>query len=163
MSREVVREAILEALPGLRRFALGLTGNSPDADDLLQSTVERALTRAAPREKAEVNKWMFRICRNLWIDELRSRKVREASSDRPESIAEPAGDRGTMIDKLTLREVAAAMEELPEEQRETLSLVAVAGMSYREAAETLQVPAGTVMSRVARARAALAARFDEES
>lgn len=156
-------ETILEALPRLRRFALSLTGNPPDADDLLQSTVERALTRTPPRGKPDAIKWMFRICRNLWIDELRSRKVRETATDDPESLGRPAADAATMVDELTLREVAQAMDELPEGQREVLSLVAVAGMSYREAAEVLQVPAGTVMSRLARARAALAARFDEGS
>lgn len=164
MSRKAVREAILEVLPGLRRFALSLTGNSPDADDLLQSTVERALIRAAPEEKADIGKWMFRVCRNLWIDELRSRKVRQGAAPGPEAIEQMAGaDTGTVISELTFREVTAAMEELPPEQREVLSLVAVSGMSYRETAEILEVPIGTVMSRLARARAALAARFDEDS
>lgn len=155
-----LREAIVEVLPRLRRFALSLTGEPADADDLLQSTVERALSRNAPEGKLEVSKWMFRICRNLWIDEIRSRKVREAVTDRPESIEEPRANTETLINELTYREVVAAMDELPEEQREVLSLVAVSGMTYREAAEVLEVPTGTVMSRLARARAALAARFD---
>lgn len=162
-SEEAVRETILEALPKLRRFALSLAGNPPDADDLLQATVERALTRGAPEGKLEATKWIFRICRNLWIDELRSRKVRAIATDDPEALGEPAADTETMVSELTLREVAAAMDELPEEQRSVLSLVAVAGKTYREAAEILEVPIGTVMSRLARARAALAARFDEGS
>lgn len=160
-NRAAVREAIVEILPRLRRFALSLTGNPADADDLLQDTVERALTRAGPDNKLDVTKWMFRICRNLWIDEIRSRKVRAAVADRPDLIEEPAAGTESMISELTLHEVVAAMDELSEEQREVLSLVAVAGMSYREAAEVLQVPTGTVMSRLARARAALAVRFDE--
>jgi RNA polymerase sigma-70 factor (ECF subfamily) len=156
-----MRGVILEALPKLRRFALSLTGNPPDADDLLQATVERALTRTSPTGKLDATKWMFRICRNLWIDELRSRKVRETATDSPESLGEPAADTETIVSELTFREVLAAMDELPDEQRSVLSLVAVAGMTYREAAEVLEVPIGTVMSRLARARAALAERFDE--
>lgn len=162
-NRAAVREAIVEILPRLRRFALSLTGNPADADDLLQDTVERALTRAGPEGKHDMSKWMFRICRNLWIDEIRSRKVREAVVDCPESIEQPAAGTEAMLNELTFHEVVAAMDELSEEQREVLSLVAVAGMSYREAAEALQVPTGTVMSRLARARAALAVRFDEGS
>lgn len=158
---EAVREAIVDALPKLRRFALGLTGNPADADDLLQSTVERALTRDGPSEKLDAIKWMFRICRNLWIDELRSRKVREVAVPEPEWHGEPATNAETLVNEVTFSEVVAAMDELSEDQRTVLSLVAVEGMSYREAAEILDVPTGTVMSRLARARAALADRFDE--
>lgn len=156
-----LREAIVETLPRLRRFALSLTGEPADADDLLQATVERVLSRGAPEGKLDVTKWMFRICRNLWIDEIRSRKVREADVDDPDSIGKPGAGTEAMINQLTYREVVAAMDELPAEQREVLSMVAVSGMTYREAAETLEVPTGTVMSRLARARAALAERFDE--
>jgi RNA polymerase sigma factor (sigma-70 family) len=156
-----LREAMLEALPGLRRFARSLTGSVHDADDLLQATVERVLGRPVPRE-AQIDKWMFRVCRNLWIDELRARDVRRNAARRLEHAAESAvSGEDVALGELTLREVERAMAALPEEQRAVLGLVAVEGMAYREAAEVLEVPVGTVMSRLARARAALAARLEE--
>lgn len=143
---------ILSELPRLRRFAVSLTGNRPDADDLLQMTVERLLSRPIP-EGTHLLKWSFRICRNLWIDEIRSRKVRN-----PVDVEEVApvlhsedGER-TVMNKLTLVDVDKAMRALPIEQREVISLVAVEGLSYSEASEVLDVPIGTIMSRVSRAR-----------
>jgi RNA polymerase sigma-70 factor (ECF subfamily) len=152
-------EAILEALPRIRRFACSLTGHREDADDLLQATVERVLDRGVP-EGADVSRWMFRVCRNLWIDEVRSRAVRRDAASRPE-LAGGATVRGEAIaeGEVALREVVAAMETLPPDQRAVIALVAVEGLTYREAAEALDVPIGTVMSRLARARAALAARL----
>jgi RNA polymerase sigma-70 factor (ECF subfamily) len=152
---------MLEALPRVRRFAWSLTGNRHDADDLLQSTVERMLTRAMPND-ADVSKWMFRICRNLWIDEIRARDVRLKAAGRAE-LQEPqflAGEE-VVIGELTLREVDRAMAALPDEQREVISLVAVEGLSYREAADVLEVPIGTIMSRLARARSALARDIEQ--
>lgn len=147
---------MLEVLPRLRRFAVSLTGNRHDADDLLQSTVERVLTRAIP-EDVDVSKWMFRVLRNLWIDEIRARDVRLKAAERPEWREDQivAGEEA-VLGELTLREVERAMAALPAEQREVISLVAVEGLSYREAAEVLEVPIGTIMSRLARARAGLA-------
>lgn len=154
-----LREAMLEALPRVRRFARSLTGNAHDADDLLQSTVERTLTRPVA-EDADVSRWMLRICRNLWIDEIRARDVRRKASLRAEVEEAAISGEDVAIGELTLRDVDRAMAALPPEHREVVSLVAVEGVSYREAAEILEVPIGTVMSRLARARAALARRFD---
>lgn len=146
---------MLDALPRLRRFARSLTGNQHDADDLLQSTVERTLTRSMAGD-VDVLKWMFRVCRNLWIDEIRARDVRTKAAARPELWDDPSvAGEDVVIGELSLREVDRAMTELPPEQREVLSLVAVEGFSYREAAEILEVPIGTIMSRLARARGAL--------
>jgi RNA polymerase sigma-70 factor (ECF subfamily) len=157
----LLREAMLEALPRVRRFALSLTGNRHDADDLLQSTVERVLTRAVP-ERADLSKWMFRVCRNLWIDEIRARNVRLKATERPELAEQPlAAGEDPIIGALTLREVDRAMADLPAEQREVISLVAVEGLSYREASDVLDIPIGTIMSRLARARAVLARRFEQ--
>lgn len=154
-----MREAMLQALPGLRRFARSLTGSLHDADDLLQATVERVLTRPLPRE-VHIDRWMFRVCKNLWIDELRARDVRRTAARRMEHAAEPAvSGEDVAVGELTLREVDRAMAALPEEQRAVLALVAVEGMAYKEAAAVLEVPVGTVMSRLARARAALAAQL----
>lgn len=152
------RQELLEILPGLRRFALSLAGNAADGDDLLQATVERLLERGLPDE-AELMPWSIRVCRNLWIDEIRARKVRRAAGVDPalgnDQIISGEAD---IMGKLTLREVQTALYALPDEQRAVLELVAVEGYSYREAAAMLETPIGTVMSRLARARTALVER-----
>ena len=154
------QQELIEILPNLRRFALSLTGTMADADDLLQSTVERVLERGLP-DDAAVLPWTMKVCRNLWIDEIRSRKVRQTASNDPSLADEQivAGE-AEVIGKLSLREVQTALAEMPEEQRAVLLLVAVEGYAYKEAAALLQTPIGTVMSRLARARAALADRID---
>ena len=150
---------MLDALPRVRRFALSLTGNREDADDLLQSTVLRVLGRGLP-EGADVLRWMFRVARNLWIDEVRSRRVRLDAAGRSEPEDEATVDgEDAAIAGLQMREIGDAMTSLPEEQRALLSLVAIEGLTYREAAEVLEIPIGTVMSRLARARAGMAARL----
>lgn len=151
---------MLAALPRLRRFARSLTGNRHDADDLMQTTVERVLERGLP-ENADVTRWMFKVCRNLWIDEVRARDVRQRAAQTPELAEQPTvSGEATAIGELTLREVDTAMAALPEEQRAVVSLVAVEGLTYREAAEVLDTPIGTIMSRLARARAALTERLE---
>lgn len=149
-------------LPNLRRFALSLAGNLADADDLLQSTVERVLVRGLP-DDAELLPWTMKVCRNLWIDEIRSRKVRGNLAKDPTFGDEQvvAGEE-EQIGKLSLREVQGVLAEMPEEQRAVLELVAVEGYSYKQAAEVLDTPIGTVMSRLARARKSLAARIGKE-
>lgn len=150
---------MLEALPRIRRFACSLTGNRDDGDDLLQSTAERVLEHGVP-EGVDLSRWMFRVCRNLWIDEIRSRTVRRDAAARPElSEGGIVSGEDVALGELALREVGEAMQELPEEQRSVIALVAVEGLTYREAADVLEIPIGTVMSRLARARAALAARL----
>jgi RNA polymerase sigma-70 factor (ECF subfamily) len=158
---QAVREAMLEALPRLRRFARSLTGNRHDADDLLHDTVERVLDRGVPQH-VDVARWMFKVCKNLWIDELRAHSVRVKAAAAPELAEEPAvSGESVAFGQLELREVDRALASLPEEQRLVLALVAVEGLTYREAAEVLDTPLGTVMSRLARARAALVARLNE--
>ena len=152
---------LLEGLPRLRRFARSLTGSGHDGDDLMQNTVERVLETGVPAD-ADVLRWLFKVCRNLWIDELRAAQVRRRAAEQGELMAEPAvSGEDVALGELALREVDRAMATLPEEQRVVLALVAVEGLSYREAAEVIDIPIGTVMSRLARARAALAARFAE--
>lgn len=152
---------LLAILPNLRRFALSLTGNMADADDLLQSTVERLLMRGLP-DDVELLPWSLKVSRNLWIDEVRSRKVRQDARDKPEVIGEQVleGERQVM-GEIGLAEVQEVLGRLPEEQRAVLELVAVEGYAYREAAELLEIPIGTVMSRLARARSALVALHTE--
>lgn len=151
-----MKEELIRLAPMLRRFAYSLTGSPQDADDLLQNTLERLLSRGVPAD-VEPAKWAFRVCRNIWIDEYRARKIRQRNAYSLEEIEEPAVDGEQAIyDQITLSEVDAAMNKLPDDQRSVMGLVALQGMSYKEAAETLGIPAGTVMSRLARARIALA-------
>jgi RNA polymerase sigma-70 factor (ECF subfamily) len=106
--------------------------------------------------------WLFRICKNLWIDEQRAKAVRVRAARTHALDAEPSiSGEAVATAELGLREVERALAGLPSEQRAVLSLVAVEGLSYREAAEVLETPIGTVMSRLARARAALADRLGE--
>jgi RNA polymerase sigma-70 factor (ECF subfamily) len=150
-----MKEELLTLMPAIRRFAYSLTGSPHDADDLLQNTIERVLSRGVP-DDVELVKWAFRVCRNLWIDEYRARKVRNNNQAADELLDEQAVDGEKIIcDHITLHQVNHAMDQLPDDQRSILALVAVQGMSYKEVAETLSVPMGTVMSRLARARVAL--------
>ncbi len=149
------REVLMAELGNLRRFCLSLSGTSADADDLLQMTVERILEKGMP-DDADAAKWAYRVCRNAWIDELRSREVRQRyplqmawDTDEAPSAEDDADS------ERALEAVAVALDALPPEQRMALSLVAVEGKSYAEAADILEVPVGTIMSRVARARAQL--------
>ncbi|MCE3253303.1 MAG: polymerase sigma factor [Cellvibrio sp.] len=151
-----LRQELTHIAPMLRRFAYSLTGSAHDADDLLQNTLERLLSRGVP-EEIELAKWAFRVCRNIWIDEYRARKVRQRNAYSLEETEEPFVDGEQAIyNQITLEEVDAAMDKLPADQRSIMALVAVQGMSYKEVAETLGIPPGTVMSRLARARIALA-------
>ena len=150
---------MLDGLPRLRRFARGLTGNTADADDLMQATAEKVLAAGVP-DNVDVLRWMFKVCRNLFIDQMRSREVRRRAAERPELAAEPSiSGEDVALGELSLREVDRAMATLSEDQRAVIMLVAVEGLTYREAAAALDVRIGTVMSRLARARAALAERL----
>ena len=140
-------------LSPLRRFCFSLTGNQADADDLLQSTVEKLLKHAVPAD-AVLESWAFRICRNLWIDEYRSRKVRLAyASAQAEQVSSQSCEQQEQ--QMSLYLIEEAMMQLAAEHQEVLALIAIEGMSYKKAAETLNVPVGTIMSRLARARAQL--------
>jgi RNA polymerase sigma factor (sigma-70 family) len=160
---DLQREGLLAELGGLRKFCLSLTGNSADADDLLQVTVERILNKGMP-EDAHVAKWAFRVCKNAWIDELRSREVRQRY---PQTLDPDEGGHSPSAESLASGErqmeaVAAALEQLPKEQRLSLTLVAIEGKTYAEAAEILEVPVGTIMSRIARARRQLVEIYGSE-
>ena len=156
-----IHEQIVMLLPRLRRFARNLTRNPHDADDVVQIALERALTRLDQwRSDARLDSWLFKIVRNAWIDELRSRGRRNKIF-----LAEEAGENigaDLMERESELLSVQSAMAQLPEDQREAVSLVLVEGLPYREAAEVLDVPIGTLTSRLARGREALQALLGTE-
>ncbi|MCA1442567.1 RNA polymerase sigma factor [Ensifer sp. IC4062] len=153
-----VGERLIAFLPNLRRFAISLCGSRDIADDLVQAACERALAGAERFEAGtRFDAWMFRILRNLWIDHVRRQKTAGVQDDISErqDIAGAHGEREAEA-RLTLKTVAQAIADLPNEQREVLLLVCVEELSYREAADVLGIPIGTIMSRLARARKNLA-------
>jgi RNA polymerase sigma-70 factor, ECF subfamily len=155
-----IRAEMIALLPRLRRFARALAGNATDADDLVQDTIERALSRISlwvPGTR--LDSWMFRIAQNLWIDRSRSRRSRGTVVDIDSMDNALSSDGAREVEaRLTLQSAARALGELPEEQRSVVALILIDGMSYREAADVLEVPIGTVTSRLARARTYLAER-----
>lgn len=149
-----MQQEICELLPRLRRFARSLAGDPHDADDLVQASVERALARASQwRREQRLDAWMFGIVRNAWIDEARSRQ-RRRQVFAPAEAGEQVGSLPIEAEETTMS-VAAAMARLPEEQRVVVALVLVEGLSYKDAAASLEIPIGTVTSRLARGRDAL--------
>jgi RNA polymerase sigma-70 factor (ECF subfamily) len=160
-SSDAVREGLIPLLPRLRRLARALAGQVADADDLVQIVLERALARAAQwRPDAALDKWVFAIARNAWRDELRARG-RSQHLFAPEEAGELIADR--VAQPAQQLELAMALAALPPDHREVVALVLVEGLSYGEAAELLEVPVGTVTSRLARARATLQAHLGKDT
>lgn len=149
---------LVALLPRLRRFAAGLTGSVQEGDDILQAACLRALERYQQWEPGtRLDSWMFRIIRNLWLDRGKSAWNRLVRSDSDALAEIPDHSLGREIevrDELAL--ARAAIAALPEAQRAVLLLVTVEGLTYEAAADVLGVPLGTVMSRLARARVAVA-------
>ncbi len=144
-------------LPRLRRFARGLTRDAADADDLCQSTIERALKASAQYQPGtRLDAWVYRIMRNLWTDEIRSR-TRRGKTFVHEDEGLNVGSRGDLAieAQIELGHVGRAMDLLPPDQREAVMLVLVEGFAYKEAAAILSCPIGTLTSRLARGRDAL--------
>ncbi len=145
---------IISVLPRVRRFALALCRSAEEADDLVQSACERALTAAdgfVPGTR--LDSWLYRIVRNLWYDRLRRRRTRGTELDVDavtDLVAPGAGEQAQQ--RRLLAQVWEVVGTLPRDQREVLILVCVEELSYREAAEVLEIPVGTVMSRLSRAR-----------
>ena len=149
-------ERLVATLPRLRRFARGLTGSASEADDLVQAACERALARQHQfQEGTRFDSWMFRIVQTIWIDQLRARDVRKEDAEIAEERLGTDEPVRRVEARIALGEVRRAVDRLPAEQRATLMLVTVEGLSYKEAAEVAGVPIGTIMSRLARARMAL--------
>lgn len=148
-------DEIERALPALRRYARSLTRDIDRADDLVQDCIERAIRKSALwRPTGPLQAWLFRMLLNIYRNDLRRTRRRgeyAALDDMAVEPAAPAAQPGHMA----LAEVSRALDQLPGEQREALLLVVVEGQSYTDAAGILGIPAGTLMSRLGRARAAL--------
>lgn len=156
---------LIASLPVLRRFALSLCKREDLADDLVQITAERAFkSRESYDPATRLDAWLFRILRNAWIDMTRRQKTQGSQIDvvdDPELIS--IDGRDVVESKISLNETEEALTNLPDDQRAVLLLVCVEGLSYAEAADTLDVPNGTVMSRLARGRVALAKQLGIKS
>ena len=143
-------QAILAEIPRLRRYARAMLGDRAAADDLVQDTLERAWSRLKQwRQGSDLRAWLFGIMHNLRVDQLRrlkpiTRPVEEGDYEQP--------TRATQTDALELKDLESALGQLPDEQREVVLLVALEEMSYADIAAMLEIPAGTVMSRLSRGR-----------
>ncbi|WP_299472522.1 RNA polymerase sigma factor [uncultured Roseibium sp.] len=151
--------ALTEKLPNLRRFALSLCRTAHVADDLVQITVERALVARNSYDPASrIESWLFRILKNAWIDMTRKQKVRGQELDIHDEPDLAGQDNHKGDTRLMVANVLEAVEKLPLEQREVVVLVCFEELSYAEAADILEIPKGTIMSRLSRARTAIAAK-----
>ena len=145
---------IIAILPWLRRFCMAIARGKDAGDDLCQATIERALTRADQFEQgSRLDSWMYRIAQNIMIDRARRKKTRGHEIEIDDALA-LVGDDGVQIveGRSDLAHARAAMAALPDDQRTLMAIVVLDGKSYREAADILGIPMGTVMSRIARAR-----------
>lgn len=159
---EDIRKELLLLLPRLRAFSRSLTGNVDKADDLLQASLEKGLRGIEGfTPGTRLDSWMFRIIRNTWIDTIRASRDTVALDDDIADALPGQDGRRTVEANLHLADVRRAMMRLPEEQRAVLMLVCVEGMRYREVAAALEIPEGTVMSRLSRARLTLADLLQE--
>ena len=154
---------LVELLPRLRRFARALTRSLADADDLVQMAIERALrSKDQWQPGTKLDSWAYRITRNLWIDTVRSRARRETFEAPPEEAERVGTDPGETIEaSAEVQRVMSAMERLPDEQREVVALILIEGFGYKEVSEMLDLPIGTVSSRLVRGRTALLAMVGE--
>jgi RNA polymerase sigma-70 factor (ECF subfamily) len=141
-------------IPGLRRYAWALLRDCEAADDLVQDTLERAISRWNQRREGDLRAWLFTIQRNLFINGVRQRKARGTHVGEEALDHIPAPDM-TPESHAGLHDVLKGLDALPEEQRSILLLVGVEDLSYEQAAQVLDIPLGTVMSRLSRARARL--------
>ena len=141
-------------IPALRRYAWALLRNDEAADDLVQDTLERAIGRWSQRRDGDLRAWLFAIQRNLFLNGVRQRKSRGAHVGE-EALIDLQAPGMSPESHAGLRDVLMGLDALPEEQRSILLLVGVEDLSYEQAAQVLDIPLGTVMSRLSRARARL--------
>jgi len=162
-SQQKMGTALAEHMPAIWRFAFSLSGTPDVADDLAQATCLRAIEKSHQfQDGGTLIGWCLTICRSIWLNELRAKAVRNAGG--LESIeAKDLADLSPSVEtNIFASEVFTRIMALPEAQRSTVEMVYVQGFSYKEAADILDVPIGTIMSRLATARKALADLNNEE-
>lgn len=163
-SEQAVRQAIGAYSRRVWRFALALSGAQDVADDLTQATCLRALERSHQVTHTDrLDSWLMTICRSIWLNELRARTVRKSQGLATTPDAELVAPGTDVEMNIFAREVFTQVMQLPEAQRETVMLVFVEGYSYREAAALLEVPIGTIMSRLSNARKKLQAAMPQDA
>ena len=162
-SDEAVRAGLREIYPRLWRFCLMLAGSRAAAEDLVHSTCVRAMERAGQfTPGTDLSSWVFRIARNVWYNELRAARVRRGAGLVPvEDAGLQSAERGPEAN-IFAAEVLEEVSQLPEALRVTVLLAYVEGYKYAEVAEILDIPVGTVMSRLAAARTKLAAKLKSD-
>ena len=159
-----IRRDLVSLLPKLRRFALTLARNSGDADDLVQETCERAIAKSHLwNGEGRLESWIYAMTRNLWVDEVRKRKVRAGAgavdaTEQNELSVDAVGEESVYI-----HQINKLIMSMPEGLSSVFVLVNIEGYSYREAAEILGIPVGTVMSRLSAARLRLAAMVKNDT
>jgi len=155
-------EAVLREVPRLRRYAVALLADRSRADDLVQDTLERALSRLHLWSSGtDMRRWLFTIMHNLHVNAVR-RSIRRGSELPIEDVEDRLVQAASQLDSIAVRDMSKALQLLPGDQVEVLILVALEGMAYREVAQVLDIPLGTVMSRLSRARQALRRYLDGE-
>lgn len=142
-------ERLVELIPRLRRYARALTGDRSGADDLVQDTLERAWAKLhLYRRGTDLRAWLFTVMHNVHVNRVRATRITQPVDDEMPELAQ----RASQGDSLVVRDLDRALARLPEEQRAVLLLVALEDMSYEQVARALDIPIGTVMSRLSRAR-----------
>jgi len=156
---------LVALIPRLRRFARALAGDADRADDLVQDALEKALSRREQFEAgSRLDSWLYSIIRNRWISDWRRRRTRGEEVDMNDAIDLPGMDGREEYERhQRLAAAQAALGSLPPQQRETVVLVLVEGLSYREAGAVMGVSEGTVASRLARAKTALEVGLPKEA
>lgn len=159
-----LRGEIARHLPRLRRFGAALAGSQADGDDVVQAAIERALAKSDLWQAGtRLDSWLFKIMQNLWRDEVRRRKSSEKGMALDGAARDSSVDGRRITETmLMLAKTRERFARLPDEQRLALALVVIDGRSYREAADQLEIPIGTLMSRLSRAREALREMLEQD-
>lgn len=163
MQTQISTAELNDCLPALHRFALQLTRNQDRACDLVQDSVERALRKAHLFDGSNLRSWLFTICRRVFLNQIRSEKARGVSVEIDDAPQSRLSSAQTQEQTMHFNDVVDAFQKLPVNDRVILSLVVIEGMKYEEAAEMLDVPVGTVRSRLSRARNRLMAMTEGEN
>lgn len=146
---------VVDQLAALRRYARSLSRNGDEAEDLVQDALVRAYEKQATfHTDGNIRNWLMSILHNTHIDRLRRKRSVERKHDSAAEMAEQSAPASQEL-SVRLAQIQAAFQDLPEDQREALHLVAIEELSYQEAADVLNIPMGTLMSRISRARARL--------